>query len=251
MKHSVYDVINRYFNRVKITTLDQLKKKLNTKVDKTVQRHLKELDYFSSYSHKRQYFTLKRIAEFDNQGLWTYKDVYFSIHGTLINTIEHFIAISEQGYCSEELDTLMNVSTNNTLLQLVKCERIIRLKVEKRFYYFSIIPYKMKQQILLRRSVVEKKFGVKLTTRRLESVELKRGLALLFNQLDEKQKRLYAGLEAAKLGYGGDKIVSEIFGIDPHTVSKGRQEILTGDFEKERIRKKGGGRITIKKKLLK
>ena len=251
MKYSLKEEINTYFNRVKIATLTQLKKKLNSKVDKTIQRYLKELDYYSSYSHKGQYYTHARIAKFNCMGLWQHKEVCFSKYSTLIDTIEYFVEISEHGYSSEVLDNILNVSTNNTLLQLIKSGRITRFKIEKKFYYFSILPHKRKQQVLLCRSIVEKKFGAKLASTQLEGLELKRGFALFFNQLDEKQKRLYAGIEAVKLGHGGDKIISETFGLDPHTVSKGRNEILTGDFEKQRIRKKGGGRIPVKKKVLK
>ena len=46
-------------------------------------------------------------------------------------------------------------------------------------------------------------------------------------------------------GYGGDKIVSEAFGIDPRTVSAGRKAIEAGkidDINENRIRQVGGGR---------
>ena len=33
--------------------------------------------------------------------------------------------------------------------------------------------------------------------------------------LDEKQRRLYAGPESLKLGYGGDRKVAEFLGMDP------------------------------------
>jgi hypothetical protein len=69
--------------------------------------------------------------------------------------------------------------------------------------------------------------------------------------LDEKQRRLYAGLESLKLGYGGDRRIAGFIGLDPHTVAKGRRELLEQDFEVDRIRKAGGGRKPVEKKLLK
>ena len=71
MKRALFKDINKYFNRVKITTLVGLKKKLNVKVDKTVQRYLKELKFFTSYSHNGKYYTHQRIVDFDKNGLWS------------------------------------------------------------------------------------------------------------------------------------------------------------------------------------
>lgn len=250
MKYSLNQLINKYFNKVKIASLQQLKTKLNANVDKTVQRYLKELGCFACYSHKGKYYTHDRIAKFDKNGLWEYKEKHFSKYGTLIDTIEHFIEKSDSGYNSQELHSLLKIGVNDALLKLVRDSRIVREKIEKRYFYFSADTPKKKQQLLLRRSITEKSFGNKLKMNKPECIELKRGLALFINQLDEKQKRLFAGLESARLGYGGDKIISKNYGLDPHTVSKGRGEILSGDFEKRRIRKIGGGRIQIKKKAL-
>jgi hypothetical protein len=54
-------------------------------------------------------------------------------------------------------------------------------------------------------------------------------------------------LEALKLGYGGDKRIASLLEVDVHTVSKGRQQLLTRDFPKDGVRSKGGGKPAIKK----
>ena len=77
--------------------------------------------------------------------------------------------------------------------------------------------------------------------------ELKAAIELFFSMLDEKQRRLYAGLESLKLGYGGDQRMAEFIGMDPHTVAKGRRELIEQDFEIDRMRKAGGGRKRVKK----
>ena len=66
--------------------------------------------------------------------------------------------------------------------------------------------------------------------------------------LDERQRRLYAGLESLKLGHGGDTYISSLLGMDPHTVARGRQELINGDLSSKRVRAKGGGRILQEKK---
>jgi hypothetical protein len=62
-----------------------------------------------------------------------------------------------------------------------------------------------------------------------------------FQSLNEKDRRRYAGLEAAKLGHGGVSYISDILGCDRKTVSKGIDEILDPpDIDPSRVRKKGG-----------
>ena len=62
-----------------------------------------------------------------------------------------------------------------------------------------------------------------------------------FQSLNEKDRRSYAGLEAAKLGHGGVSYISDILGCDRKTVSKGIDEILDPpDMDPSRVRKKGG-----------
>jgi hypothetical protein len=70
---------------------------------------------------------------------------------------------------------------------------------------------------------------------------------LFYSTLNEKQRRLYTGLESIKIGYGGDKLIAQLFNINQETVSKGRQELVSGNFEKQGVRKPGSGRPKIKK----
>jgi len=74
-----------------IATLDELKQALGTPVDVTIFRKLKPLDYLTSYSHRGRYYTLREIARFDDLGLWSQADVWFSRFGTLLATAEMFV----------------------------------------------------------------------------------------------------------------------------------------------------------------
>jgi len=73
------------------------------------------------------------------------------------------------------------------------------------------------------------------------------GIILFFSLLDEKQRRLYAGLEAAKLGHGGDRKIADLLGLDPHTVAKGRQALFSGSVDRSDVRNSGGGRKRVEK----
>lgn len=73
--------------------------------------------------------------------------------------------------------------------------------------------------------------------------DIERKMQRLFATLSEKDKRRYAGIEAAKLGHGGIEYVSRLFGIDPKTVRRGLEELeLTEEPAPSRVRKRGGGR---------
>jgi hypothetical protein len=82
-----------------------------------------------------------------------------------------------------------------------------------------------------------------------ESVEAH--VKLVCEQLNEKNRRWVAGLLSEVVGYGGTKWVAEITGLDPKTIRQGRLDLQTGlaDSPSERVRRAGGGRPRLKKRL--
>jgi hypothetical protein len=65
----------------------------------------------------------------------------------------------------------------------------------------------------------------------------------LYKYLPERSRRLYAGVEASKLGHGGIVYISTLFSCSPNTILRGIDELLEKDrLNSERNRKKGGGR---------
>jgi hypothetical protein len=80
------------------------------------------------------------------------------------------------------------------------------------------------------------------------SDQLRAAIILFWSLLDEQQRRLYAGLESLKLGSGGDQQIADFLQLDPHTVAKGRRQLLAQDVRVDRIRKAGAGRKPVEKK---
>lgn len=251
MRTKLFDVesIKELLMRQKTATMPELKNVLGTVVNMTVIRKLQELSYHSSYSHRGKYYTLDEIAEFDLQGLWSYKSVLFSQYGTLLETAKAFINNSEAGFSASELESLLHIAAKEPLLCLYRKNEIQRQKISGCYIYFSSDPKIQKRQQLLRKDQDLKRI---LKPDSLQSDllahELKAAILLFFTMLDEKQRRIYSSLESLKIGYGGDKQIADLFGIDPHTVAKGRSELLRRDFEADRVRKRGGGRISTEKK---
>jgi hypothetical protein len=89
-----------------------------------------------------------------------------------------------------------------------------------------------------------------LASEEVASDEIKASIVLFCSLLNEKQRRLYAGLESIKLDYGGYQRIAEFLGMDPHTVAKGRHELPEQELVIDRIRKAGGGRKWAEKKTL-
>src|ERR1035441_7474984 len=95
-------------------------------VDVTVFRKLKPLDYLSSYSHRGRYYTLREIARFDDHGLWSQADVWFSRSGTLLATAEVFVNRSPRGFFADELARALHVEVQDALHQLTQQSRVTR-----------------------------------------------------------------------------------------------------------------------------
>ena len=78
--------------------------------------------------------------------------------------------------------------------------------------------------------------------------ELRAAILLFASLLDERQRRLFAGLEALKCGWGDDRRIAQLLGIDPSTVAAGRRQLVERDVELDPVRRAGGGRKPTEKK---
>lgn len=232
--------LEQFLIRRKFSTLQELKDVLGTTVDMTVFRKLKQLSYRSSYSHGGRYYTLDKIAQFDDHGLWCYLSVCFSRYGNLLSTLEHFVTGSQAGFLANELEAVLGVGVKESLLRLVKKGKIAREKISGLYLYCAADGSMRRQQLLARR--------VKISEREELSDELKAAIILFISILDEQQRRLFAGLESLKLGRGGDLRIADLLGLHPQTVAKGRRDLIERDIVVERTRKKGAGRKPVEKK---
>ena len=81
---------------------------------------------------------------------------------------------------------------------------------------------------------------------RLQSLERK--LANVWPHLDERAKRMLAAGEARELGHGGVSIVSRACGLTRVTITKGMRELDEPPLPPGRVRRAGGGRLTLESK---
>lgn len=229
-----------------IATMDELKIAAGTNATMTVHRCLLRLGYMTSYSHRGRFYTLQSIPKFNSQGVWSYHDVKFSRHGNLLETAAAFIGQSDAGFTSFELEGYLQVELKHALLKLHRRGVLARVKHRGSFVYMSADKGERLQQNLTR----SKNDAVRETGAESNEFipdELRAGIILFFSLLDEKQRRLYAGMEAAKLGHGGDRKIAGLLGLDPHTITKGRLELFGGSVERGCIRNAGAGRKPVEK----
>jgi len=76
-------------------------------------------------------------------------------------------------------------------------------------------------------------------------------IGMVLSQLDEKQRRLVAGLLSNGVGRGGITLLSRITGLDRKTVRRGRDELANDlkDCLPDRVRCEGAGRPPVEKKV--
>jgi len=241
-------VLRQHLRRNKIADLPELKRVLGTETDLTVFRKLKELDYLASYTHRGRFYTLSEIAHFDDRGLWSHQDVWFSRHGTLLATVEIFVNQSVQGYYAHELADELHAEVQQPLRHLVAQQHLARIEIDNQFLYTAIDSISRRKQTLARRSQQAVPVAVHAAALRASPDELKTAILLFYGLLDEQQRRLFAGLESIRLGHGGDTLLGDFLGLDVHTVARGRQQLLEQNVSSGRIRRLGGGRTPTEKK---
>jgi len=242
--------LRQFFDRHEIATLDQLQEALGNPARCTVFRKLGDLQYLSSYSHRGKYYTLKSIARFTNQGLWSFRSVWFSRFGNLLQTCEAFVHDSDAGYSAAELKNILQVKTKHALTQLVRDGRLQRETFDSIYVYLSAQKEVASRQIEAREALLQQSpASLIVVNPDLATDEAKALLVLFCSMLNERQRRLYAGLESLKLGHGGDAHIASLLGMDPHTVAKGRKELMDADLTvTDRVRAPGAGRPSQEKK---
>ena len=101
-KKNFDQLVITYLNKHKIATIEEMKTTLNTQSRMTVFRRLSKLDYISSCSHSGKYYSLSRIARYNQYGLWVIKSVLFSKYGTLKKAVDVMVCQSDTGHTASD-----------------------------------------------------------------------------------------------------------------------------------------------------
>ncbi|MCX6355801.1 MAG: hypothetical protein NTZ78_12995 [Candidatus Aureabacteria bacterium] len=103
----------------------------------SVRRFLKQIGYFRSYSDNGKWYTSRSQPVFDRDGLWRYKAIGFSRHGSLIATIRSLLDKSSTGLSAGELGGKLHHPCDGVLSSMYQGGRLDRIRVGRAFRYLS------------------------------------------------------------------------------------------------------------------
>jgi len=135
----------RSFKKEKVVTVVLLSTWLACSVA-TARRRLKAWGAYTSYNCNGRCYTLPEIAEFDDNGLWRYRGIFFSKHGNLKQTIVHLVTHSEQGLSGAELGELLGLQPRSFLSHFRDHPALYREKLMGRWIWFSADPESAEKQ---------------------------------------------------------------------------------------------------------
>ncbi len=113
----------------------------------SIRRFLKDIGYYSSFTHNSMWYTLHPIPKFNKRGLWFYQEIGFSKHGNLKQTIFNFVSKSPQGLTAKDLFEILLIPCHSVLNQMYKKNQIDRFNTQGGFVYLSIDSKKRQRQL--------------------------------------------------------------------------------------------------------
>lgn len=135
-EHTSHDKGKRFMRIRKIATLSELSLHLLCS-PRTVQRRLSEYKAINSYNHNGRYYTLPDIPVFDDQGLWRYRDVFFSRYGNLPDTFVELVCNSPAGLTAAEAGELLGLRPSSFLWSLRDHPALKREKHQGLYVYMA------------------------------------------------------------------------------------------------------------------
>ena len=134
------------FDQKKCWTIEELTHSLDYSTI-SIRRFLKDIGYYSSFTHNSMWYTLHSIPSFNKRGLWFYQKVGFSKHKNLRQTIFHFVNKSSQGLTAKELFETLSIPCHPVLNQMYKKNQIGRFNTQRGYVYLSIDHKKRQRQL--------------------------------------------------------------------------------------------------------
>ena len=136
-QNKVKEFLKTIYGRDKVMTIKELIKRMMVS-EITVRRKLKKSGALTSYNKNGKYYTLPHIPVFDSYGLWNYKEIRFSRHGNMHQTIIQLVNQSHCGLHAGAIGELIGYPPHSLLNKLCDKSLIKRDKLHGRYVYFSI-----------------------------------------------------------------------------------------------------------------
>ncbi|MCP4364438.1 MAG: helix-turn-helix domain-containing protein [Planctomycetes bacterium] len=141
------EIVRDLLMEKKVVSLQRIAEHLKIS-ERTAQRHLKVLQALSSFSHKRQFVTLPDIPQFDEHGVWFYRNVGFSRFGNSLEAVVALVEQSKEGFSREELEAILKIGIAQQIQTLIQRDRLHRVKLGNRYLYLPEAVQKNKRKRL-------------------------------------------------------------------------------------------------------
>lgn len=152
------------FLRKKVLRVEQVAELLACSIP-TARRRLKKWQSYTSYNQNGRFYTLPDIAEFDQNGLWQHKGIFFSKHGNLLRTVVNLIHISGAGLTASEIGEKVGSSPRSFLTKIGSIPNWRREKLEGKFIYFSGDLERLNEQKKNREKIISSRRSQQLSDR--------------------------------------------------------------------------------------
>jgi hypothetical protein len=185
----------------------------------TIFLKLRDHEYVTSYNANKQYFTLREICQFDENGLWNCREARFSKWGGVKKTVIALVEKSHEGMTTGMINSLMHVRTNKQLGELVKEGRIIRKLEGRNQYYFGAKPEIQSQQMKRWHQARERKEAQKIA---LPNETIIQVLVTMINERETDPKRLkeLLHLQGIKIDLRELQLIFTRYGIKKRPIPK-------------------------------
>ena len=125
----------KVFRRRKVMNLAEVAELVHSSIH-TARRRLKEWRAHTSYNQNGRYYALPDVPEFDADGLWHWRGVFFSRYGNLKQTVVELIRRSSAGLDAGEMGSLLGLDPRSFLSSFADHPQIKREKSQGRFVYY-------------------------------------------------------------------------------------------------------------------
>lgn len=133
-----------------VFTLEEVAESIGRTIH-TARRRLKTWGACRSYNKNGRYYTLPEVPEFDADGMWRWKEIFFSRYGSLSKTLVTLICRAEAGLDAAEIQAILKLDPRSFLSGFADHPQLHREKTGDRFVYYSAEIGVRSQQLQRRR----------------------------------------------------------------------------------------------------
>jgi len=157
--------LEKLFDVKPVIVLKEMQKALDLASRATIFRLLVKVSYCRSYNRNAMYYTKHAPTRDDTHGLLSYPGIHFSRDGNLAATVARLVRESSFGHTQRELQELLQVRVQTSLLTMVHDKQLGRSKVAGQFIYLHSDSEIRMEQLTKRRELFEqRRFELKEVT---------------------------------------------------------------------------------------